>query len=270
MLRSLRDLERYSVHATDGDIGKVVDFFFDDQRWGVRYLVVDAGALVLARRVLISPSSFRAADWAARRFHLALTRQAIEGSPDVDTERLVSRQHESHYYDYYGYPPYWSSFGYLDSGAQSIAPSGATASEGVRRAASKIETHLRSVNEVTGYHVQGADDAVGHVADFIVDDSTWDVRYLVIDTSNWWFGKKVLVAPHWATGVDWGERKVHMALTRQAIKASPEWHPGEPVNREYEAHLYDYYGRPVYWEPTLRQPAPAAGGNAYAEHRGPS
>jgi hypothetical protein len=268
MLRSLCELERYTVRATDGDIGTVVDVFLDDERWGVRYLVVDAGSLVLSRRVLIAPSSFREVDWASHRFHLDLTTKAIHGSPDVDTERPVSRQHESDYYDYYGSPPYWSSFGYWDPGPfPDAARAGEKPDGSGERAASKIETHLRSVNEVKGYHVQGTDDAVGHIDDFIVDDMTWEVRYLVVDTSNWWIGKKVLVAPRWASGVSWAEQKVHMALTREAIKASPEWHPGAPINREYEAHLYDYYGRPVYWEKTPRQP-PHASSNGAADHRG--
>ena len=109
------------------------------------------------------------------------------------------------------------------------------------------DVHLRSANEVRGYHIQGSDDAIGHVEDFIVDDETWQVRYLVIDTSNWWFGKKALVAPHWASRVSWEERKVHVDLSRQTIKNSPEWNASAAVNREYEARLYDYYGRPLYW-----------------------
>lgn len=76
---------------------------------------------------------------------------------------------------------------------------------------------------------------------------TWEIRYLVVDTRNWWIGKKVLVAPHWASRTSWDERRVHVDMSRQAIKDSPEWNPTAPINREYEARLYDYYGRPAYW-----------------------
>jgi hypothetical protein len=110
------------------------------------------------------------------------------------------------------------------------------------------DVHLRSVDEVRGYHVQGTDDAIGHVEDLIVDDETWAVRYLVVDTSNWWFGKKVLIAPAWANDVSWYERKVNVAMTRQAIKDSPEWNASSEIERDFEARLYDYYGRPVYWK----------------------
>jgi hypothetical protein len=110
------------------------------------------------------------------------------------------------------------------------------------------DVHLRSVDEVRGYHIQGSDDAIGHVEDFIVDDETWEVRYLVVDTSNWWFGKKVLIAPEWASGVSWYERKVHVAMTRQAIKDSPQWDASSAIERDFETRLYDYYGRPMYWK----------------------
>jgi hypothetical protein len=109
------------------------------------------------------------------------------------------------------------------------------------------DAHLRSASELRGYHIQGTDDAIGHVGDFIVDDETWQVRYLAVDTSNWWFGKKVLIAPQWASGIRWAERKVDVGMTRERIKNSPEWNPNVAVNREYEVRLYDYFGRPMYW-----------------------
>jgi len=105
----------------------------------------------------------------------------------------------------------------------------------------------------------GTDETIGHVEDFIVDDETWQVRYLVIDTSNWWFGKKVLVAPHWAKSISWADRMVHVDMSRDAIKNSPEWNPTAGVNRKYELELYDYYGRPVYWDgPAMPAPPPPA------------
>ncbi len=78
------------------------------------------------------------------------------------------------------------------------------------------------------------------------------MRYLVVDTSNWGFGKKVLVAPHWATRVSWEDRDVFVDLSRQAIKNCPEWNADAAVNREYEVRLYDYYGRPIYWDTGAR------------------
>jgi hypothetical protein len=107
---------------------------------------------------------------------------------------------------------------------------------------------LRSANEVRGYQVHGTDQVIGHIDDFIIDDKSWQIRYLVVDTSHFWFGQNVLVARHWAHRVNWVNKAVYVNLSRDAIKNSPKWDPSAPVNRKYEAHLYDYYGRPVYWE----------------------
>jgi hypothetical protein len=250
MLRSLKDLEKYTVTATDGDVGSVVNFLLDDEHWVVRYLVAETGGFFDARRVLITPVSFRQADWATRQFHLDLPMQKVKNSPSVDVDKPVSRQHERDYYKYYGYSFYWGLPGLWGMGAApgSLAAGGwdETAAEHEELAAGDL--HLRSAEELRGYHIQGTDEAIGHVVDFIVDDATWAIRYLVIDTSNWWLGKKVLVAPHWASRVSWETRNVYVELTRAAVKACPEWNAAVPVNREYETRLYDYYGRPVYWQ----------------------
>jgi len=249
MLRSLKDLERYNVSATDGDIGSVGNFLLDDESWAIRYLIVKTGGFFNERRVLISPISFREVDWSAGRFHLALTMEKIKNSPSVDVDKPVSRQHERDYYGYYGWPFYWGAEGMWGMGAYpNTLAAGAWYNPSAERYEEPGDVHLRSAQEVRGYHIQGSDESIGHVDDFIVDDQTWAIRYLVVDTSNWWVGKKVLVAPPWVTSVSWEERNVYVAMSRQAIKDSPEWNAYAAVNREYETRLYDYYGRPAYWE----------------------
>ena len=258
MLRSLKDLERYTVSATDGDIGSVEDFFLDDEQWTIRYLVVDTVKFLDGREVLISPISFRQAEWSTHRFHLALTMAAIENCPSVDMDKPVSRQHEQDFNQYYGYPPYWGYSGVWGVGSSPALLAIRTGEVAAARATEKSEersydVHLRSTNEVRGYDIQGTDEAIGHVEDFIVDDETWEVRYLVIDTSNWWFGKKVLVAPKWASRISWEEKVVHVEMSRESIKNSPVFDPSLVINREYETHLYAYFGRPAYWAPDGRQ-----------------
>ena len=248
MLRSLKDLEHYTVTATDGVVGSVVGFLLDDESWAIRYLVVDrihsAGP-----RVLVTPISFRKADSSTRTFHLDLTREKVENSPSIDTDEPVSRQHERDLFGYYGYPYYWGNPGLWGAGIYPGLLAKTDRPHAPIEATSKHadDVHLRSTNELRGYHIQGTDAAVGHLDDLVVDDETWKVRYLVIDTSNWWVGRRVLVAPAWARTISWEQRKIRVDLTRQAIKGSPEWDPLAPVNREYESRLYDYYGRPEYW-----------------------
>lgn len=98
MLRSLKDIESYKVSATDGEIGRVADFLFDDRHWTTRYLVTDTGGFGAgSHQVLISPISFRKVDWTTRLFHLGLSQAKIQGSPSVDLAKPVSRQYEQDY-----------------------------------------------------------------------------------------------------------------------------------------------------------------------------
>ena len=100
---------------------------------------------------------------------------------------------------------------------------------------------------MTGYHIEATDGEVGHVEDFIIDDETWEIRYIVVDTRNWLPGKKVLIAPRWIDRVSWNDSKVYVSLSREAIKHAPEYHP-DTLNREYERKLHDHYNRPKYWD----------------------
>jgi hypothetical protein len=261
MLRSLNDLEHYKVSATDGDIGHVVDFLLDDEGWVVRHLVVDTGRFLDGRQVLISPISFREAEWSNRRFHLELTKATVKNSPSVDLDKPVSRQHERNYYSYYGYPYYWGyGTGMWGMGPIPRSLVAYDPKHPPKRADEPAgDVHLRSAMELRSYHIEGTDGAIGHLSDFILDDESWAIRYLVIDTHSWWVGGKVLVAPHWASQVSWEQRTVHLDMSRAAVKKSPEWDGAAAVNREYEARLYDYYGRPVYWAdldqmPEVRKP----------------
>ena len=250
MLRSLNDLERYKVQATDGDIGHAVDFLFDDERWGVRYLVVETKGFLDGREVLISPISIADAQWTMKVIHLALTKDKVKNSPGIEVDKPVSRQQEEIQNKYYGYPAYWGYTG----GLWGMGPyPGLLRTENWKDTLPKESTrvsgdvHLRSAKEVRGYHLAGSDGAIGHIADCIVDDEDWAVRYLVVDTGNWWVGKTVVIAPQWANQINWNQRTVEVGLSREAVKNSPVWDGPGAANREYEQLLYAHYGRPSYW-----------------------
>jgi hypothetical protein len=89
MLRNIKNLRGYVIRAIDGTIGKVNDFYFDDEDWSIRYLVVDTGSWLSDRKVLISPLAVGHAGWMARRLPVALTRAQVEHSPDIDTRKPV-------------------------------------------------------------------------------------------------------------------------------------------------------------------------------------
>jgi hypothetical protein len=110
------------------------------------------------------------------------------------------------------------------------------------------DAHPRSSAAVLGYQIQASDDLIGHVVDFLFEEATWAIRYLIAATRNWLPGKHVLVTPQWIRAVSWGERTVSVALTREQIEHSPEYDPAYPPSRDYERALHRHYSRPHYWE----------------------
>jgi uncharacterized protein YrrD len=243
MLRSVVDLYRMSISAMDGDIGSVRDAFFDDERWTIRYFVVATGGWLSRRKVLITPSVIRELNLDRDRIEVKLTREQVENSPDIDTDQPVSRQHEKAYFDYYGIGYYWA--GPVMGAPAAVVPP--IVHEDVKeqhdRELADGDPHLRSVKEVTGYHIRARDGEVGHVEDVLFDDRSWLLRYLVVDTRNWLPGKRVVVAPEWVRDVSWVDRQVVVDLSRDAIRSSPELRDRSFITDEYEASLHSYYAR---------------------------
>ncbi len=263
MLRSVKDLEDYAIQATDGSIGQVNDFYFDDKAWVIRYLVVNTGSWLSGRKVLISPIALGQPNWGEKVLSVSITQEQVKNSPGIDTERPVSRQHEMRYLGYYGYPYYWGGMGlwgagaypsmmlagFGDFGATSPEPreaEEATARDEEARHADD-DLHLRSCNAVKSYHIHAIDGDIGHVQGMLVDDETWAIRYLIVDTSNWWLGHQVLIAPQWIRDVSWSEAKVSVDLTQQAVKDAPAYDPAVQLDRHRELDIFKHYGRSTYW-----------------------
>lgn len=245
MLRSIRNLSGAAISARDGEIGRVYSFLFDDQSWAVRYLVVDTGRWLPGRKVLIAPTALGRPDWQDRIFPVNLTKEQVRNSPDIDTEKPVSRQREAELHKYYDWAPYWG-LGYgldLPPGRYVEADRGAVAVKSAQG-----DVHLRSTKEVRGYRIHAVDGEIGHVDDFIVADEEWVIRYLVVDAGHWLSGRKVLISPEWVRDIGWDEREVWVDVARETIEHSPPYNEADPVNREYETQMYDYYGRPKYWK----------------------
>ena len=263
MLRSVNELKGQVIHAIDGELGNVGQFLFDDESWTIRYLVVETGKL-LGRKVLISPLSIDPRQ-NSDNLHLSLTKAQIQNSPDIDTDKPVSRQRETEYFNYFGYPYYWSEPGLLGGTRYPIrhqttnhdeADTRTSRETGAAVAAKaqpvkKEDPHLRSTTEVIGYYIEASDGDIGHVEDFLIDDESWAIRYMIVDTVNWWPGKKVVVAPQWIRDVSWTESKVFVDLPRERIKNAPEYDPALTIDRGYEEKLYDYHQKQKYWNEPL-------------------
>lgn len=247
-LRSVSHMKDLTIHATDGEIGSIEEFYFDDEKWAIRYLVVNTGAWLSRRQVLVSPIFMTQVG--LNQLHLSLTRKQIENSPQIDTQKPVSRQHEAEYMNSFGTSYYWGGSYMWGIGpypadlAAAIMPNEARC---IKAAAESSDSHLRSTNAVKGYHVKASDGEVGHVEDFIVDQHDWSIRYLEIATRNWWPGKTILIAPDWVEAVSWLDSQVLVKVERATIKSAPEYIESRPITRDYENQLHEHYGRLPYW-----------------------
>lgn len=248
MLHLAKTIKGYRLDSLDGEIGKAVQFYFDDRYWTVRYLVVDTGWLT-GQQVLISPYALVGALPDEERVEVNLTKKQIEESPPWDSDKPVSRQFEEDYHGYYGWPVYWAGMDAWGYSPYLLRDPAEWTKPAVKEKA--WDPHLRSTNEVIGYHIAAQDSEIGHVEDFVIDDVSWSIRYMIVDTKNWWPGKKVLISPEWVDRVSWSDQKVYVNLPREAVERAPEFSPDALLTRDYEAQLHEHYERPGYWD---RQP----------------
>jgi hypothetical protein len=249
MLLNLNQIEGRPLHARDGEIGKVKDFFFDKDYWHIRYFIVDTGEWLNSREVMIAPEVLRSMQ-SDTGLSVELTVDQVRHSPTIDTGKPVSPQDETTLRRHYGWPNYWG--GITAAAAPIIAAAVNTLGPGSYfnvdgPTPPSADPHLRSANQTKGYQLEATDGSIGRVEDFLVDEKTWQIRYLVVDTRNWWPGGNVVVAPQWIREVNWETRAVVVDLTREQIKASPPY--GDAVSLidpDYAAKLHDHYGRPRY------------------------
>ena len=222
MLQVISALKGFGIEATDGRIGTVADFLFDDRSWQVLWLVVDTGNWLKGRKVLIHPSAISNVGLDYERFEVKLTKAQVRGSPELFEHQPVSMRMQARLYDHYGWDPLWGG-PYLGGVMGGMEPpylgfqAGAEPSFGIDE--SELEDpHLRSIFEVIGYHIRAVDGDIGHVETFMFDSDDWVLRYFIVDTRDWWFGRRVLIAMRAVTRVEWSDR--HVTSESETYQAS--------------------------------------------------
>jgi len=249
MLQVISALKGFAMEASDGRIGTVVDFLFDDTSWKVRWLVVDCGNWLEGRKVLIHPSAVTYAGLEDEQFEVKLTKAQVEGSPKLLEHQPVSQQMQSRLYDYYAWDSAWSApyFGVAGGMAPMVSPPYFGPQTRAEERPEVVDSedrdpHLRSVVEVMGYDIQALDGDIGHVENFMFENDDWSLRYFVVDTSNWWLGKRVLIAMEAVKGVDWSDRHVRLDVSREQVKTSSPWDPMVAFGEIERTHLHEHYG----------------------------
>ena len=204
------DLRRMCIHATDGEIGRVSEFYFDDEHWTIRYFVVRTGSWLSGRDVLLPPAHVQSADWQSHQLIVGLTTDQVRNSPDVSTDKPLSRLQELEQLKHYDQPAYWMLGTEIGGAAIALDAALRASATEEEQAGVPPPTHLRSSHEVTGYRVDGTDGVLGHVISFLIDDETWRVEVLMVDTSHWWSGRKIEVRTSEVIRVSWGERCIRV------------------------------------------------------------
>jgi hypothetical protein len=254
MLQSVNDLKGYDIIAADGEIGSIEEFYFDDEKMTVRYLVANTGNWLTGKQQLISPQAITHLDREKRNIHVSLTKEQVKQSPGIDKHQPVSRQMERIISDYYGDPMYWderpnltaAQLATANADSSMIKASTKTGSAAAAIAATPApDVHLRSMQEVTTYHIAALDGEIGQVEDFFVETDDWSIRYIGIDTHHILSGKHVLISTLWLGQINWAQRKVDVSLTRTQIENSPDYDKVTEISREYETRLHKHYDQQV-------------------------
>lgn len=243
MKRNLSTLIDGVVRATDGDIGTVAQFYFDDLTWKIRYIGVTMGGRPSDKIMLISSAALGQPDWDKRIFPVNLTLSQAQSGPSVDMHEPISRLHEVELHEYYAWPAYWDGSFYVSPGfGMDLSPliDSETAEKISSSVVRKADPHLHSVREIMSCRVHATDGNMGHVEDTLIDDESWVMSYLVVNTRNLLPKRRVLVSPQWIRNVSWADKKVFADLSRAAIKNSPIYNPLKPLSLDYEVELHDH------------------------------
>lgn len=257
MLRVTSVRKGTTVEAADGSLGSVADVLFDDRSWKIRWLLLDTGAWLPSRKILIHPCALCSLDEADEFLACDLSRAQVRASPSLTTDEPVSAGMEHQICEHYGWSPMWraSMFGGpaiamppcppLHLGSIGRDKSSVMAAETAVRDIGRLgDPHLRSAMAVKDHGILASDGAIGRVEDFLLDDADWEMRYLVVDTMNWWPGQHILVSPFAVREIHPARREVQLDVDREKVKSSPPWDPADAPDHIYERRLHTHYGWP--------------------------
>ena len=227
---ALSNLTNCLVHALDGDVGRVEQFYFDDLTWSIRYLTIRTKGGLPGHNVLIPATALLTPDWQNRVIPITLNMTQVFSCPSTEIEEPVSRQHEIDLHRYYEWPGYWDGSFYIPVGYSESNPRQISGLQ-------KANPHLRAVRALVNARIEAKDGNVGDIQDIIADDKTWSIRYLIVKTKQWLPHNSILISPHWIQTVNWPDHRISIDLDQDAVMKSPKYDPDQPMTLDYEQKL---------------------------------
>ena len=221
----LTNLLGTKIIAVDGEVGRIEDFYFDDQSWIIRFIVVDTGGWLEGREVVLSPKHITAYNRKEEAIETSLTRQQVESSPSFNAHMPISRQYEEDYYQYYNLQPYWHGtqfWGIAPYPSPVQHPEVAVKHSATISSSAPIrhpeESHLRSIRELVDYEVTAQGQTVGSVADFLVQEHNWQIDQCLIKTGNILERQFLRVLRSEVKGIDYLGSTVELGVERSQLQ----------------------------------------------------
>lgn len=216
MLQDSKRITGRIIQASDGDVGQVTDFLFDDTSWSLRYLVVETGPWLNGRRILLAPESFeRNAFYISDPLPTKLTREQIGNSPLFDNHQKISRDYEENYYDHHGWSGYWNRSNPEDTAISAMV------SPAQMREIAPDRPHLHSVNSISGFHLHAKDGNIGKVSSVSIETRKWKVAEIVVETGHWYSGKQILILTETIERISYDNSAIYVDLSLDDIRTTP-------------------------------------------------
>jgi hypothetical protein len=159
--------------------------------------------------VVLAISVVEQPDREKRTINVRLMREQVRDSPDVDTEKPVSRQQAIAMEEYWGKMAYWVST-HLEGGA--LIPTGRK-----YPVHTKEDPHLRSAWDLLDYEVCATDGEIGRLEGIIMDEVSWHIGYLDVKAGDWLHGRSLLIPTRWVKSVSWADCRINLHHSRDGI-----------------------------------------------------
>ncbi len=240
MFISIKSIGAYSVHCTDGELGVLEAFHFDDRTWSIRYLVININSLLNPKRVLLLPTAAYELSWSDHSIKVNLNKKQVMNATPYSADLPVSVQHElldrKNFHTLYLSDPWSGSvlpmwFPNTDKAGELVEVIG--------------DEDLRCTSMTIGYKVMASDKQAGKVVDMILDDHEWKIKYLVVDTNGFLPLGDVLLSVKHVDGFVTDDEIISIDISSDELKHCPKYDSNAPVNRDYVMKYYDYEGRLV-------------------------
>lgn len=218
MLYLTSTLQSCNVHATDGEMGKVKDIYFDDHDWAIRYAQVDTHKWLPARNVYVSPSSFKGVNKDEGLVEVNHTKETIKNSPTIPADSEISTANEASLTEYYGWNRYWMGGGLWGASDRPVVPQipAQDAENTARRSEMEMSENTNYVllneSDTIGMKVHGHDGNMGEITDLVFDDDNWKIQYLAVKFLKVPTERYYLIDALHITSLEWVEKDLYVDL----------------------------------------------------------